>query len=267
MFDKLVESDSAGAEFKNRSRYFMVSSIVVGILFLTAVVYSLYAAEVGLGKGNFEIAELLAPVSAEAPEPEITRKPAATAQTSPTARSVNSNTARPDEHPIAPIGVSVQPKRQPSRGWEKFDPRLPKSIESGQPAALEAGGRTTGSTSSRGSRVEQDEPEENPSTPPPAIKPKPEILKISRVLNGSAISLPKPGYPPNAAVLNLEGSARIQVTIDESGKVISAKAVDGHPFFRVVAERAALGARFRPTLLNDEPVKVTGVIIYTFRRN
>ena len=38
MFDKLVESDATGAEFKNRSRYFLVSTVVVGILFLTAVV-------------------------------------------------------------------------------------------------------------------------------------------------------------------------------------------------------------------------------------
>ena len=61
MFDKLVESDTTGAEFKKRGRYFMVSSVVVGILFLTAVVYSLYATEIGLGSASFEIADFYLP--------------------------------------------------------------------------------------------------------------------------------------------------------------------------------------------------------------
>jgi len=99
------------------------------------------------------------------------------------------------------------------------------------------------------------------------VKKPPSILRTSRVLNGEAISLPKPAYPQPAIVLNLQGSVKVQVTIDEKGNVISAKAADGHPFFRLVAEQAARNARFKPTLLNDEPVKVTGVIVYNFRRN
>ena len=54
MFDKLIVSDEQGAEFKGRGRYFMVSTVVVGILFVTAVVFSLYAADIGLGSDQFE---------------------------------------------------------------------------------------------------------------------------------------------------------------------------------------------------------------------
>ena len=70
MFDKLIESNSAGAEFKPRRKFFMMSSVVVGILFLSALVFSLYAAEIDLGTDNFELAELLAPIAPDAPEPD-----------------------------------------------------------------------------------------------------------------------------------------------------------------------------------------------------
>jgi len=56
----------------------------------------------------------------------------------------------------------------------------------------------------------------------------------------------------------------VQVTIDENGNVISASAVSGHPLLRQAAEQAARQAVFKPTLLSDQPVKVTGVIVYNF---
>ena len=58
MFDKLIESNSVEADFKPRGRYFTVSSVIVGILFLTAVVVSLYAQDLDLGTDNFDVAEL-----------------------------------------------------------------------------------------------------------------------------------------------------------------------------------------------------------------
>src|SRR5215203_3812229 len=57
MFDKLIESNSAGAEFKPRRTFFMVSFVVVGIVFLSALVFDLYAANIDLGTDNFELVE------------------------------------------------------------------------------------------------------------------------------------------------------------------------------------------------------------------
>ena len=70
MFDKMIESQTEGAEFKNRRGYFLVSSVVVGILFMTAVVISIFAADFGLGSSSFELAEMIAPVDMAAAEPE-----------------------------------------------------------------------------------------------------------------------------------------------------------------------------------------------------
>ena len=54
MFDKLIESNSAEAEFKPRRKFFMVSSVVVGILFLCAVMFSLYAQDLDLGTEAYD---------------------------------------------------------------------------------------------------------------------------------------------------------------------------------------------------------------------
>jgi periplasmic protein TonB len=86
----------------------------------------------------------------------------------------------------------------------------------------------------------------------------------SRVLNGRALELPKPNYPPIAAKAHASGTVIVQVTIDESGNVISAFAIEGHPLLRAVSAAAARQARFSPTKLCDEPVSVTGVITYNF---
>ncbi|MFS8087085.1 MAG: TonB family protein [Acidobacteriota bacterium] len=54
------------------------------------------------------------------------------------------------------------------------------------------------------------------------------------------------------------------MTVDEEGKVISAHALSGHPLLQAAAIAAARQARFSPTKLSGQPVKVTGVLIYNF---
>lgn len=60
------------------------------------------------------------------------------------------------------------------------------------------------------------------------------------------------------------GTVAVQVTIDETGRVVEARAVSGHPMLREVSVEAARRAKFSPTLLRDEAVKVTGIITYNF---
>lgn len=84
------------------------------------------------------------------------------------------------------------------------------------------------------------------------------------VLNGKAISLPAPEYPAIAKQAKASGAVVVQVTIDENGYVISAHAASGHPLLQAAAVAAARQAKFAPTLLMGEPVKVNGVIVYNF---
>lgn len=84
------------------------------------------------------------------------------------------------------------------------------------------------------------------------------------VLNGKATSLPKPPYPPAARAVRASGSVAVQVLVDESGSVVSARALSGHPLLRASAVQAARSAKFNPTILAGQPVKVSGVIMYNF---
>lgn len=84
------------------------------------------------------------------------------------------------------------------------------------------------------------------------------------VLNGKAMSLPKPDYPAAAKAVRASGSVSVQILVDEKGKVVSASAVSGHPLLRAAAVDAAKKAEFSPTLLAGKPVKVSGVLTFNF---
>jgi len=85
------------------------------------------------------------------------------------------------------------------------------------------------------------------------------------VLNGRALSLPKPFYPKEAGLQSLEGTIVIKVTIDEMGMVTDAKNMCQEiPYLTQASLQAARSARFSPTKLAGQPVKVTGVIVYNF---
>lgn len=84
------------------------------------------------------------------------------------------------------------------------------------------------------------------------------------MLNGKAISKPQPAYPPIAKAARASGTVTVQILVDESGRVVSASAVSGHPLLQQAAVSAARQARFSPTLLSGQPVKVSGVITYNF---
>jgi TonB family protein len=84
------------------------------------------------------------------------------------------------------------------------------------------------------------------------------------VLRGKAVEMPRPDYPVAARREHAAGTVAVQITVDEEGNVISAKAMRGHPFLRGAAEEAARRAKFTPTLLCGRPMKVTGVIVYNF---
>jgi TonB family protein len=101
--------------------------------------------------------------------------------------------------------------------------------------------------------------------PPAMAAPKPLLKPVSGgVLNGSAISLPAPAYPEMARRMRASGQVTVEVIIDENGKVLSARAVSGTTVLREAAVQAAYRARFSPTKLSGQPVKVAGVINYNF---
>lgn len=84
------------------------------------------------------------------------------------------------------------------------------------------------------------------------------------VLNGKAISLPRPEYPLIAMKAGASGSVTVEITVDETGHVVAAHAVAGHPLLQAAAVAAARQAIFAPTTSEGQPVKVNGALVYTF---
>lgn len=84
------------------------------------------------------------------------------------------------------------------------------------------------------------------------------------VLNGMALKRPQPGYPDEAKRDGASGVVLVNVVINESGEVISAKSKCGHPALQRAAVAAARKWKFTPTLLSGQPVEVTGSIIFNF---
>jgi periplasmic protein TonB len=270
MFDKLIESDTA-AVVKPRRGYFLVSSVVVGILFVTALVVSLYAADIDLGVNEFDTATLLAPVAAEAPEPP---PPAAeqprTAAAATELPHRQSNILRIDEPPTEIPPISDSPNTQLARPEGRFlvTPG-PETRGIGQQGA-DIGSRVGSGSGTSSAEFSQPVAEKEDKTePPPPVKKeaKPPLVKSEGVINGKATFLPKPLYPATAKAVGAEGTVDVQVTIDEQGNVISSRAVNGNALLRPAAERAAWNAKFTTTYLSKLPVKVTGVIVYRFSRN
>ncbi len=110
------------------------------------------------------------------------------------------------------------------------------------------------------------------ATPTPKAatpRPTPSDLPANRpvnvgVLNGRAVNLPKPAYPPIAKQMRASGQVAVQVFVDEGGNVTSAKATSGNILLRAAAEAAARQSRFNPMIMGDKAVKVTGILVYNF---
>jgi TonB family protein len=105
-------------------------------------------------------------------------------------------------------------------------------------------------------------PSASPTPSPPANRP-----VNAGSLNGRAVLLPTPVYPPAARAMRASGLVSVQVMLDENGNVISARAINGNPLLRDAAESAARRSRFIPIRQSGQPVKATGFINYNFVGN
>jgi periplasmic protein TonB len=234
-----------------------------------------------MGEDLGELSNLVAPV----PVPEEAPPPPEPEEQKPekqqTAEKVESvlptrqvNMARVDE-PIAPDKIETSQNTQKARPNTSFvvDPNKGDSegVQSSGPVR-DTGATTSGGPIQKSTPVpieKEDEPPPPVKTPTPTPKPTatpPPVPKVvsQGVVNGKAVNLVKPPYPPAAKAVRASGAVNVQVTIDENGNVISASAVSGHALLKAAAEQAARASKFSPTMLSGQKVKVTGVIVYNF---
>lgn len=97
-----------------------------------------------------------------------------------------------------------------------------------------------------------------------APRPFPGRIVEGGVINGRAISKPAPPYPIIAKLARAKGPVTVRILVNEQGDVVSAWATAGHPLLQAAAVEAASQAKFIPTTLSGQPVKVGGLITYNF---
>lgn len=266
MLDQLVESKNNSKENTRRSEFMLVTLIVAFVVVMGLWTRDLYAHDYGMGSGDLELSTLVAPPPPDEeppPKPEVKPEkvqPSVDVRKELIQNIMASPVKPPDVIKTDPstakamrLNVDTMRGTADSNTGVDVGKRGGDVVSSGSTSGLPTTGDTTGGG---------DEP-----PPPPTVKPtpKPPPKMISGgVLNGRATSLPTPPYPPAARAVRASGAVSVQVVIDENGRVVSASAVSGHPLLRAAAESAARGARFSPTMLSGQPVKVSGVITYNF---
>jgi protein TonB len=259
MFDNLVESSSHKQDLSRKGSFIVVTALIYGVLLVGFFVAGILWYDAHLAEQELELTTLVAPV----PVPQQQKEPEQKQEAKP--QKVEQNVDVRKEL-VADVAESRLPPKEISAKASDVPPvrrgvtTVIGSSDSNASAPMPAG---PGSGTVVSAPAKINIAEEPP--PPAAPSPTPRTAPISGgVLNGKAISLPKPAYPPIARAAHAAGTVVVQVLIDENGNVVSAKAVSGHPLLQAVAVSAARQARFSPTKLSGQPVKVTGVIQYNF---
>lgn len=274
MLDQLVESKSNSRENRRKGQFLLGIGVLAVFTLLTMWTVSLFGKDFGMGGDDLALTTLVAPVPVpdEEPPPEPEKKPEQQKQPDVDVRKeLIQNIMQSPVKPPDVISTAKNPVKEmrldrmtklgvaDSDTGAKVDSGRANVVDTGGTAGL-SDGKGTSATGSDDSDVPPPPKKEVPkATPPPAPK-----TVSGGVLNGKATSLPKPAYPAAAKAVRAGGAVSVQVLISESGSVISASAVSGHPLLRAAAEGAARGARFSPTMLSGQAVKVSGVITYNF---
>jgi periplasmic protein TonB len=264
MFQNLIESQSRRKEFKRRSSFFLFTVAAYAVILFGAGIGSIYAydAQLEAQASTMELLNWVPPVTPAPPKPIIERPQTvrkstpSNAPVDPTAhvqeRTANqSSTNDPSKVPdfVGTKGIQV-PKTT--------DPNWVMSTRNVNPGIADPRGCATCDSTEQTVTITEKPPE------PPVVKPPTTQRVTSIVLSGKATSLPQPMYPSIAKQAHVQGPVSIQILVSEEGKVISAQVVSGNGMLITAAKEAAMRARFSPTMLNGQPVKIQGVITYNF---
>lgn len=269
MFNNLIESGSHAADLKRKGRFFLATTAFYGLLLAVTGVGSIYAYNVKLEYNpDYELISVMRFPPAEQRAAEPRREEQRTAASAARSNQIAMRTEISMHTPYAERVASRETPETPRGMAVVLGNRNITPVEVGGPVGPPSGDTLRGSTVGGGPTVTEVE------TPPPAAVPTPTPKPAARVegpvrmpsslISSKAIEKPAPPYPPLARAANMQGTVAVQIVIDEQGHVVSAKATSGPPLLMQAAVQAAYRARFTPTVLGGQPVKVTGSITYNF---
>jgi periplasmic protein TonB len=99
-----------------------------------------------------------------------------------------------------------------------------------------------------------------------AMPAPPKRIRISQgVTRGSLIQKIEPKYPPLALAARIRGQVLLKAIIGKDGEIKELELVSGHAFLAPAAIAAVRQWRYRPFLLNGEPIEVETTVTVTFQ--
>lgn len=276
MFNNLVESHAHTADLKRRGSFIIATTLAYALLIAAAGVGSIYAYEAHVDNQNLELTALvtMVPLAAAPPKTQPERsnnQPRAAANSNNTSARVPMRTVLesavtdmrkiPDK--LSATGSNIPPAPPNAvRGPKNYD--VGGDHPGNSPFGSGGGGPTGNPTGPNGGGIEltREAPPEMPEVKIKTTKARP--VQSLGVIESKVIRKAIPPYPELAKKVRASGIVTVQILLDEQGRVVSARATDGHPLLRGAAEQAAFQTKFSPTLLSNQPVKVSGIITFNF---
>ena len=273
MFSNLIESGSHAVDLKRKGRFFLATTAFYGLLLAAAGVGSVYAYNAKLDYSpDYELLSIMrfppAEARSEEPRREERRAASSPARNDQIAMRTEASVQTPYHGDrIASIHTpEVRINQAFVLGNRNFTPAEP----GGPVGPPNNGGLPHGTGNDAGPSVTETAGPPPPPAAVPTPKPQPPtrpegpVKLTSSIISSKAIDKPAPPYPPIAKTAGIQGTVAVQILIDEQGHVVSAKATSGPPLLLNAAVQAAYRARFTPTVLGGQAVKVTGSISYNF---
>jgi TonB family protein len=147
--------------------------------------------------------------------------------------------------------VELDPENEPAKAaLQKLQAVLPKPTPTNNTAAVQK---------------KEPVPQTTPETTTAAATSNSSEPASFGALNRFATRLAIPVYPSIERQRNTEGLVTVEVTLDETGKVLTAKATSGPRGLRQSAEDAVRKSKFNPVKVGDSTVKATGFINFNFK--
>ena len=184
------------------------------------------------------IDQLIAPAPVEETRPAPQQAPAAASQTE------------------MPAGVLQAPSRIPKGTW------IPITIEPPMPGVLPGLGGP-GPLAASGTGCDPLNCGSGHTVVHEAVQP---IRRVSSgVMAGMLVHTVIPTYPEIGRAVRAQGTVQLQATISRDGTIENLRVVSGPPLLQQAAMDAVKQWRYRPYLLNGEPVEVETTINVDFR--
>jgi periplasmic protein TonB len=240
----LVDGDKAAQSGRRRRRREALGvSLVIETLLLTVVV--------------------LAPLTGSVPQlraPKTIYIPIASGVRHAPRRNLRPEPAQALEHPGRDLGLIYSPGGKSSQS--------PTRVDNGPSEPPTIGDEADSGASEPSESMFVDLHPAKPAARAEEIKNNGERqpLKLSEpIIQAQLISRVEPRYPPLAVQIHLQGTVLLHAIISRQGTITSLEVASGHPLLVQAALDAVRHWRYRPTMLNGEPVEVETTITVIFQ--